>query len=291
MITGSMVALITPFHDDGSVNYNKLRELVEWHIQEGTAGIVALGTTAETPALTISEKDEIARVCIEVGKGRIPIIIGSGSNNTLVAKEQSLKYEKMGADGLLVITPYYNKTNKAGMIHHFKEVADAVSIPVYIYNVPGRTGCAISYEALKELSKHPNIVGIKEASGDISFVAKISKLANENFAIYSGNDDMIIPLMSLGGAGVISVLANVLPKETHRLAQSYWDGDIKTAKEIQLKYLDFINALFIETNPIPVKEAMNQVGMAVGGYRLPLCGMEDSTKANLVDTMRELKLV
>lgn len=291
MITGSMVALITPFHDDGSVNYNKLRELVEWHIQEGTAGIVALGTTAETPALTISEKDEIARVCIEVGKGRIPIIIGSGSNNTLVAKEQSIKYEKMGADGLLVITPYYNKTNKAGMIHHFKEVADAVSIPVYIYNVPGRTGCAISYEALKELSKHPNIVGIKEASGDISFVAKISKLANENFAIYSGNDDMIIPLMSLGGAGVISVLANVLPKETHRLAQSYWDGDIKTAKEIQLKYLDFINALFIETNPIPVKEAMNQVGMAVGGYRLPLCGMEDSTKANLVDTMRELKLV
>lgn len=291
MITGSMVALITPFYEDGSVNYDKLRELVEWHIQEGSAGIVALGTTAETPALTVTEKDEIARVCIEVGKGRIPIIIGSGSNNTLVAKEQSIKYEKMGADGLLVITPYYNKTNKAGMIHHFREVADAVSIPVYIYNVPGRTGCAISFAALEELSKHPNIVGIKEASGDISFVAKVSKLINENFTIYSGNDDMIIPLMSLGGAGVISVLANVLPKETHKLAQSYWDGDQKTAREMQLKYLDFINALFIETNPIPVKEAMNQLGMNVGGYRLPLCEMEDSARQELVDTMKALKLV
>uniref|UniRef100_UPI000421FC3F 4-hydroxy-tetrahydrodipicolinate synthase n=1 Tax=Anaerovorax odorimutans TaxID=109327 RepID=UPI000421FC3F len=291
MITGSMVALITPFYEDGSVNYDKLRELVEWHIKEGTSGIVALGTTAETPALTVTEKDEIARVCIETGKGKIPIIIGSGSNNTLVAKEQSLKYEKMGADGLLVITPYYNKTNKSGMIHHFKEVADAVSVPVYIYNVPGRTGCAISFEALEELSKHPNIVGIKEASGDISFVSKISRLINENFSIYSGNDDMIIPLMSLGGAGVISVLANVIPKETQKLAQSYWDGDMKTAKEMQLKYLDFINALFIETNPIPVKEAMNQAGMNVGGYRLPLCEMEESTKQKLVDTMKALKLV
>lgn len=291
MITGSMVALITPFAEDGSVNYDKIRELVEWHIQEGTAGIVALGTTAETPALTVTEKDEIARVCIEAGKGKIPIIVGSGSNNTLVAKEQSLKYEAMGADGLLVITPYYNKTNKAGMIHHFTQVADAVNVPVYIYNVPGRTGCAITYEALAELSQHPKIVGIKEASGDISFVAKISRLINENFNIYSGNDDMIIPLMSLGGAGVISVLANVLPKETHKMAQAYWDGDVKTAKEMQLKYLDFINALFIETNPIPVKEAMNLVGMNVGSYRLPLCEMEESTKAKLIDTMKALDLI
>lgn len=291
MITGSMVALITPFAEDGSVNYDKIRELVEWHIQEGTAGIVALGTTAETPALTVTEKDEIARVCIEAGKGKIPIIVGSGSNNTLVAKEQSLKYEAMGADGLLVITPYYNKTNKAGMIHHFTQVADAVNVPVYIYNVPGRTGCAITYEALAELSQHPKIVGIKEASGDISFVAKISRLINENFNIYSGNDDMIIPLMSLGGAGVISVLANVLPKETHKMAQAYWDGDVKTAKEMQLNYLDFINALFIETNPIPVKEAMNLVGMNVGSYRLPLCEMEESTKAKLIDTMKALDLI
>lgn len=291
MIKGSMVALITPFHEDGSVNYEKIRELIEWHIQEQTDGIVVLGTTAETPALTVTERDEIVRMSIEVAAGRVPIIVGSGSNNTLVAKEQSMKYEKMGADALLVITPYYNKTNKAGMIQHFMEVADAVNIPIYIYNVPGRTGISITYDVVEEISKHKNIVAIKEASGNISFVAQVSKLINDNFTVYSGNDDMIVPLMSLGGAGVISVLANILPRLTHDMAMAYLDGDLEVARKLQLDYLDFINNLFIETNPIPIKEAMNLMGMNVGGYRLPLCEMDPSTKAKLVDSMKAINLL
>lgn len=291
MIRGSMVALITPFHEDGSVNYDKLRELVEWHIQEQTDAILVLGTTAETPALTVTEEDEIARISIETAAGRVPIIVGSGSNNTMIAMEQSIKYEKMGADALLVITPYYNKTNKSGMVNHFYTVADAVNIPIYVYNVPGRTGVSLTYEALVEISKHKNIVGIKEASGDISFVTKISRLINDDFNVYSGNDDMSIPLMSVGGAGIISVLANILPRETHEMAMAYLNGDVKKAAEMQLYYLDFINSLFIETNPIPIKEAMNLVGMDVGGYRMPLCPMEDDTKVKLVESMKAINLL
>ncbi|MGI6731491.1 MAG: 4-hydroxy-tetrahydrodipicolinate synthase [Anaerovoracaceae bacterium] len=291
MIRGSMVALITPFHEDGSVNYDKVAELIKWHIQEGTAGIVVLGTTAETPALTVTEQDKIVEVSIEAADKKIPIIVGSGSNNTLVAREQSIKYEKMGADGLLVITPYYNKTNKAGMIHHFTEIADAVSIPIILYNVPGRTGCSLTYEAVKELSKHKNIVGIKEASGDISLVTKIGRLASDDFAMYSGNDDMIVPLMSVGGMGVISVAANIIPKEMDRLAMAYINGDVALARELQLKYLDFINALFIETNPIPIKEAMNLANMNVGKYRLPLYEMEEGTKAILVNEMKKVGII
>lgn len=291
MITGSMVALITPFHEDGSINYEKLRELIEWHIQEQTDAILVLGTTAETPALTVTEEDEIARIAIETAAGRVPIIVGSGSNNTMIAVEQSMKYEKMGADGLLVITPYYNKTNKAGMVNHFYTVADAVNIPVYVYNVPGRTGVSLTYDALAEISKHKNIVGIKEASGDMSFITKISRLINDNFNVYCGNDDISIPLMSMGGAGIISVLANILPRETHEMAMAYLNGDVKKAAEMQKYYLDFINALFIETNPIPIKEAMNLVGMDVGGYRMPLCPMEEDTKAKLIETMKAINLL
>lgn len=291
MITGSMVALITPFHEDGSVNYDKLGELIEWHIQQQTDAILVLGTTAETPALTVTEEDEIARISIEAAGGRVPIIMGSGSNNTMIAMEQSIKYEKMGADALLVITPYYNKTNKSGMVNHFYTVADAVNIPIYVYNVPGRTGVSLTYEALAEISKHKNIVGIKEASGDISFITKISRLINDDFNMYSGNDDISIPLMSMGGAGIISVLANILPKETHDMAMAYLNGDVKKAAEMQKYYLDFINALFIETNPIPIKEAMNLVGMDVGGYRMPLCPMEEDTKAKLIQTMKDINLL
>jgi 4-hydroxy-tetrahydrodipicolinate synthase len=291
MIKGSIVALITPFNEDGSVNYKRLRELVDWHIDQQTDAILALGTTAETPTLTLAEEDEIARVCIEQAKGRVPIIVGSGSNNTMVAMEQSLKYEKMGADALLVITPYYNKTSKAGMVNHFTQIADAVHTPIYVYNVPGRTGVSLTYEALAEISQHKNIVGIKEASGNMSLVCKFSKLINENFNVYSGNDDINIPLMSMGGAGVISVLANILPKETHDMAMAYLNGDVKAARDAQIKYLDFINALFIETNPIPIKEAMNLVGLNVGGYRLPLCPMADDTKEVLKGEMAKLGLI
>ena len=291
MIQGSIVALITPFNEDGSVNYDRLRELVDWHIEEGTDAILALGTTAETPTLTMKEEDEIARIVIEQTAGRVPVIVGSGSNNTMMAIEQSLKFQEMGADALLVITPYYNKTSKAGMVYHFTQVADAVDIPVYVYNVPGRTGVSITYEALAEISQHKNIVGIKEASGDMSLVSKFAKLINKNFNVYSGNDDINLPILSVGGAGVISVLANILPKETHELAMAYINGDTDKARAMQMKYLDFINALFIETNPIPIKDAMNMVGLNVGGYRMPLCPMADDTKAVLRGEMEKLGLL
>ena len=224
MIRGSMVALITPFNEDGSVNYKRLRELIDWHVDQQTDAILVLGTTAETPTLTVSEEDEIARISIEQAKGRVPIIVGSGSNNTMVAIEQSLKYEKMGADGLLVITPYYNKASKAGMVNHFMQVADAVHTPVYVYNVPGRTGVSLTYEALAEISQHKNIVGIKEASGNMSLICQFSKLINENFNVYSGNDDINVALMSMGGAGSISVMANILPKEVHDIAMACQNG-------------------------------------------------------------------
>ena len=291
MFKGSIVALITPFHEDGSVNYEKIRELIDWHIENETDAILVLGTTAEAPALTASEEDEIVRIAVEQAAGRVPIIAGSGSNNTMIAVEQSVKFEKMGVDGLLVITPYYNKTNKAGMIHHFTAVADAVNIPILVYNVPGRTGISITYDVLVELSKHPNIAGIKEASGDMGYACKVSRLLGDDFNMYCGNDDITVPLMSMGGQGVISVLANILPKETHDMVQAYLDGDVKKAADMQKYYLDFINALFIETNPIPIKEAMNQMGMGVGEYRMPLFPMEESTKAKLIQTMKDINLL
>jgi len=291
MPRGSIVALITPFNEDSSVNYDRIRELVEWHIANGTDGIVALGTTGETPVLNDEERDQIVRTIIEASAGRIPVIVGSGCNNTAESREQSIRYEAMGADALLVITPYYNRTNKTGMIRHFTEIADAVSIPIILYNVPGRTGCPLTYEAVEALSHHPNIVGVKEASGDISLVSKIARLITDDFVLYSGNDDMIVPLLSVGGAGVISVFANILPRETHRMVEAFHAGDLETAREIQLRYLDFINALFIETNPIPIKEAMNAVGMNVGGYRLPLYPMEENTRAHLLRTMEEVGFV
>lgn len=291
MFRGSIVALITPFHEDGSVNYEKIRELIDWHIENKTDAILVLGTTAESPALTVTEEDEIVRIAVEQSAGRVPIIAGSGSNNTMIAVEQSVKFEKMGVDGLLVITPYYNKTNKAGMIHHFKTVADAVNIPILVYNVPGRTGISVTYDVLEEICKHPNIAGIKEASGDMGYACKVSRLLSDDFNMYCGNDDITIPLMSMGGMGVISVLANILPKETHDMVWAYLNGDVKRAAEMQKYYLDFINALFIETNPIPIKEAMNQMGMNVGGYRMPLFPMEEDTKAKLIQTMKDLNLL
>lgn len=291
MIRGSVVALITPFNEDGSVNFKRLRELIDWHVEEKTNAILVLGTTAETPTLTLSEEEEIVRIAVDQAKGRIPIFAGSGTNNTMATVEQSIKFEKMGVDGLLVITPYYNKSNEAGMVKHFYQVADAVNTPILVYNVPGRTGVCISYNALAEVSKHKNIVGIKEASGDMSLVCKFSKLINDGFNIYSGNDDINVPLLSMGGAGVISVLANMLPRETNEMAMAYLNGDVKKARDLQLKYLDLINALFIETNPIPIKEAMNMMGLNVGGYRLPLYPMADNTKAVLRSEMEKLGLL
>ncbi len=269
--SGSYVALVTPFHADGSVNFDKLKELVNWQIAQGTDGIVALGTTGESSTMTHEEDDEVARCVIETVNGRIPVICGAGSNCTKTQLEKSRRYCEMGADGLLLITPYYNKANDEGMYRHFATVADSVDAPIILYNVPGRTGCSISPACCARLAAHPNIAGIKEASGNIGYTARIAHLVGEDFCMFSGNDDMIVPVMSLGGCGVISVLANVCPAQTHELVASFAAGDVAHARALQLRYLDLIDALFCEVNPIPVKEAMNQLGMEVGGYRLPLC--------------------
>ena len=273
---GSYVALVTPFQADGSVDFGKLRELVNWHLAQGTDGIVALGTTGESSTMSNEEDDEVARCIIETVNGKIPVIVGAGSNCTQTQLEKSRKYHDLGADGLLLITPYYNKANDEGMYRHFATVADAIDTPVILYNVPGRTGCSISPACCARLEKHPNIAGIKEASGNISYTAKIARLLSDDFCMFSGNDDMIVPVMSLGGCGVISVWANICPKECHDLVAAFAAGDVATARAMQLRYLELINALFCEVNPIPIKEAMNQLGMNVGGYRLPLCEISDA---------------
>ena len=290
-ITGSIVALITPFTQDGKVNYEKLGELLDWHIANNTDAILILGTTSESPTMSHEEDLEICRFSVERVAGRVPVIASSGSNSTQTVIEKSLDLQAAGADAVMNIAPYYNKANKKGMYHHFADVADAIDIPLIIYNVPGRTGCSIPADVIGELSKHERIIGIKEASGDLSYVAKIAKYVNENFAIYSGNDDVILPVLSMGGSGVISVLANVMPKETHDMVMSYLNGDTKGALAEQLRLMNLINNLFIEVNPIPVKEAMNLMGMNVGGFRLPLCEMEDEHREILRESMAKVGLV
>ena len=286
---GSYVALVTPFQADGSVDFAKLRELVSWHLAQGTDGIVALGTTGESSTMSHEEDDEVARCIIETVNGRIPVIVGAGSNCTQTQLEKSRKYHDLGADGLLLITPYYTTANDEGMYRHFATVADAVDTPVILYNVPGRTGCAISPACCARLAKHPNIAGIKEASGNISYTAKIARLLGDTFCMFSGNDDMIVPVMSLGGCGVISVWANICPKECHELVAAFASGDVAAARAMQLQYLELINALFCEVNPIPIKEAMNQLGMNVGGYRLPLCEISDAGRETVRRALEVLR--
>lgn len=272
-VTGSLVALVTPFNKDGSVNFDALGELIDFHLANHTDGLVVLGTTGESSTMTHEEDAAVCEYTVKRVAGRIPVIAGSGSNSTETMLEKSLMFEKLGADGLLLITPYYNKANPEGIYRHFATVADAVRIPCILYNVPGRTGCSIPLPILARLAKHPNIVGIKEASGDISYATEAAKLLCDDFCMYSGNDDIILPLLSLGGAGVISVLANVCPAQTHELVAAYRAGNIARARELQLSYLDLIHALFIEVNPIPVKTALQMMGKPVGGFRLPLCEM------------------
>lgn len=286
---GSYVALVTPFAADGSVDFGRLRELVNWHLTQGTDGIVALGTTGESSTMSHEEDDEVARCVIETVNGRIPVIVGAGSNSTQTQLEKSRKYRELGADGLLLITPYYNKTNDEGMYRHFATVADEVDTPIILYNVPGRTGCSISPACCARLARHPNIAGIKEASGNIGYTAKIARLVGEDFCMFSGNDDMIVPVMSLGGCGVISVWANICPRECRELVAAFASGDVARAREMQLKYLELINALFCEVNPIPVKEAMNQLGMNVGGYRLPLCEISPAGREQVARALEVLK--
>lgn len=291
IIRGSIVALITPFKEDGSINFDKLGELIEWHIAKKTDAILILGTTSESPTMSHEEDNEICKFTVDLVNKRVPVIASSGSNCTQTVIEKSLSFQSLGADALLTITPYYNKANTEGMYHHFADVADIVDIPMVLYNVPGRTGCGISVDVLERLAVHPKIIGIKEASGDMSYMAKIARLANDNFAIYSGNDDIIVPILSMGGSGVISVLANIMPEETHDLVMDYLNGDVIRARDAQIKYLNLINDLFIEVNPIPVKEAMNLMGMGVGGYRLPLYPMAEANRNILRAEMERVGLI
>ena len=290
-IQGSIVALITPFNPDGSVNFPKLGELIDFHLENETDAILILGTTGESATMSHEEDDEVCRYTVERVAGRVPVIAGSGSNSTQTMLEKSLRAERMGADGLLLITPYYNKANTEGMVRHFTTVADAVTIPCILYNVPGRTGCSISENVVRRLASHPNIVGIKEASGSLSYAARIARYLSEDFVMYSGNDDLIIPMMSLGSSGVISVLANVIPRETHQMVWDWLEGRHQQALDAQLRYLELTNDLFLEVNPIPVKEALNLMGMEVGGYRLPLTAMGEANRQRLRAAMEEVGLL
>lgn len=286
IFTGSGVAIVTPFNEDYSINYSKLNELIDFHVENKTDAIIIGGTTGETSTMGIGEHVELVKRCCEHTRGRLPVIAGSGSNCTLEAMELSRRSEDAGADGLLVVTPYYNKGNNEGFIRHFKGIAASVNIPVILYNVPSRTGVNLPVDVVVELSKVENIVGIKEASGDISYVAEISRRCPEGFAIYSGNDDMIVPVLSLGGKGVISVVANIEPEKTHNIVRSYLDGKVDEARRGQLAINGFVNSLFIEANPIPIKKAMNLAGYGVGPLRLPLYEMSEGATEKLVDEMK-----
>lgn len=290
-LKGSIVAMITPFAPDGTVDYKALGQLIDFHLENQTDALLILGTTGESAAMSHEEDDEVCRFTVERVAGRVPVIAGSGSNSTQTMLEKSLSFQKLGADGLLLITPYYNKTNEEGMYQHFKTVADAVDIPCILYNVPGRTGCSISEDVVRRLAVHPNIMGIKEASGNLSYVAKIARYVGPDFALYSGNDDMIVPLLSLGASGVISVLANILPRQTHQMVMDYLEGRPQQALKAQLELLDVINGLFLEVNPIPVKEAMNQMGLPAGGYRQPLAPMGESARQTLTQALRQAGLL
>ena len=280
-LKGSIVALITPFNTDGSVNFDKLRELANWHVENGTDAILALGTTGENATMTGEECEAVLRTVIETVAGRVPVIAGTGCNNTASMLEKSLRAEAMGADGLLLISPYYNKANPEGMYRHFATVADAVKIPCLLYNVPGRTGCSISADVVERLSKHPNICGIKEASGDMSYAMKIAHCVGPDFALWCGNDDITIPLLSIGGSGVISVWANVQPQECHDMVMDYLEGRQDKALAAAVAHLDLMNGLFMEVNPIPAKTALNMMGKEVGPFRLPLCEMSEANQAKL----------
>ena len=284
IFTGSGVAIVTPFKDD-KVDFNKLKELIEFQIKNNTQAIIICGTTGESSTMSDEERKETIKFTVDTVNKRIPVIAGTGGNNTKYAIELSKYAESIGVDGILLVTPYYNKTTQRGLIEHYKAIANSVTVPIILYNVPSRTGMNISVDTYVELSKIPNIVATKEASGDLSHIAKIAKKCGDDLYIYSGNDDQILPILSLGGIGVISVLANIKPYETNQMCEEYFNGNASEATNLQLKYLDLINNLFIETNPIPVKQALNELGYNVGDCRLPLYKMSDANIEKLKQSL------
>ena len=285
IFTGAAVAIITPFDENG-VNFEELKKLIDFNIENGTDAIVIAGTTGESATMSDEEHRETIKFTVEYVNKRVPVIAGTGSNDTLYAVELSKYAEEVGADGLLIVTPYYNKTTQSGLVKHYNYIADRVNIPIILYNVPSRTGVNILPKTCLELSKHKNIVAIKEASGNLSQIAETKALCGDELTVYSGNDDQIVPILSLGGKGVISVLSNVAPREAHNICQYFFDGKTEESAKLQLEYLKLINALFIEVNPIPVKTALGLMGYNVGNLRMPLFPMEE---ANLEVLKKELK--
>lgn len=290
IFTGAAVAIVTPFNENG-INFEELKRLIDFNIDNGTDAIVIAGTTGESSTMSDEEHKEAIRFTVEYVNKRIPVIAGTGSNDTAYAVELSKYAESVGVDGILVVTPYYNKATQSGLVKHFTYIADRVNVPMILYNVPSRTGVNILPETYVELSKHPRIVAAKEASGDLSQVAKIKALCGDNLDIYSGNDDQIVPILSLGGKGVISVLSNVMPKEAHEICSLYFEGKIEESAKMQTDYLELINNLFIEVNPIPVKTALGLMGYNVGKLRMPLFAMEGKNLETLKDSLKEYGLI
>ncbi len=291
VFTGAGVAIVTPMNDDGSINWEEFGRIIDFQIENGTDAIIVCGTTGESATMTDDEHVDCIRYCVERVNKRVPVIAGTGSNDTKYAVALSKHAEELGADALLVVTPYYNKTSQRGLVAHFTAIADSVNIPIILYNVPSRTGTNIALDTYVTLSKHKNIVATKEASGNLSTIAQIIEACGDDLDVYSGNDDQIVPIMALGGKGVISVLSNVLPKETHEMAKLCLDNNVLEAAKLQIKYLDLANNLFIDVNPIPVKEAMNLMGFNAGECRLPLIKMEQGKIDKLAASMKKVGLI
>ena len=293
IFSGAGVAIVTPFHDNGEVNYEEFARHIELQIEGGTDAIIVCGTTGEASTLTHEEHLDVIRYCVNAVKGRIPVVAGTGSNCTETAIYLSKEAEAAGADGLLVVTPYYNKATQKGLYEHFKMVAEAVKLPILLYNIPGRTGGVniLPETVVRLCTEVENIVGVKDATGNISQVAKLMALAGDKVDLYSGNDDQILPLLALGGKGVISVLSNIAPRQTHDLCARFFAGDVEGSREIQLKAIGLIDALFCEVNPIPVKKAMNLMGLNAGILRRPLTEMEEPNAARLEKAMKEFGIL
>ena len=289
---GAGVAIVTPMKENGEVNYEKIAEMIEYQIANGTDAIIVCGTTGESSTLTHEEHLDVIKYCTEKVAGRIPVVAGTGSNCTETAVYLSKEAEKYGVDGLLLVSPYYNKATQNGLYTHFKTIAESVKLPIILYNVPSRTGCNILPDTVIRLCHDvENIVGVKEASGNLSQIARLAAKAKGTVDIYSGNDDQIVPILSLGGKGVISVLSNVAPKETHEICAKYFEGDVEGSRDLQLRAMDLCDALFCEVNPIPVKKALNLMGMEAGSLRLPLTEMEEANAAKLEKAMREFGIL
>ncbi|HIQ58527.1 MAG TPA: 4-hydroxy-tetrahydrodipicolinate synthase [Candidatus Merdivicinus intestinavium] len=283
---GAGIAILTPMHSDGTINWEAFGRLIDWQLENSTDALIVCGTTGESPTLSTEEKVSLFRFAVERVNGRVPVIAGTGSNDTKKAVELSKEAKQAGADGLLLVTPYYNKTSQRGLAAHYNAIADAVDLPQIVYHIPSRTGVTIAPKTFRELSKHPNIVAVKEASGNFAAIAQTRYLCGDDLDFYSGEDGQIVPLLSLGGIGVISVLSHVAPKAVHDICSLFFEGKVQESAALQLAYMDLIQALFLDVNPIPVKEAVNLMGFEAGPCRMPLCPMSGEDRAVLVAALK-----